>query len=268
MTKEKPFKPVFIEARDLDDAWFQLLWNLREFGRGYTVSSGSYAGEKRLAFDYAAGFIHYPHTRPLAPRMPENSPLPPPTTDEEIEKYFTHYLMDSNLAKNEHYRYATWITGGKYRLPTRILIGSDIALNVYHEPIIYVPNAVEWLIRHFRDHGHENEHGYITVGYPESNLAYDKDYHQDTERPTSPCLRGLDFRIVEGRLFTHVIYRSWDLVSGWPTNMGGFALLNQYIAHEVGVEPGPLSFSCKSLHAYGFALDYLHARLGKNQHEF
>ena len=46
--------------------------------------------------------------------------------------------------------------------------------------------------------------------------------------------------------------------------MGGFTLLNEYIASKLeGVKPGPLSFSCKSLHAYEHHVDIIMKRLGK-----
>ena len=81
-------------------------------------------------------------------------------------------------------------------------------------------------------------------------------------RKTSPCLRLLDFRIVDNYLTTHVVYRSWDMWA-WPENMGGFTLLNEYIADLVGVEPGPLTFSCKSLHAYDYQFEVIKMRLRK-----
>jgi len=253
------FRPVFIEGRDLDDTWFQLLAQLYEHGRRYEIIAGSYEGSQRVAYDFVSGFIHYPHSRPLAPRVPENSPLPPPTTDEEIDKYFVNYLMCSDAAVHEDYRYATWVVGGDYELPRFQKPG----LAPVDKETVRVPNQLEWIVRHFREKGHGNEHCFLTVGYPESNFAYDLPYSNPNERKTSPCLRGLDFRIVEGQLLTHVIYRSWDLASGWATNMGGFTLLNEYMAAEIGVEPGPLSFSCKSLHCYEHAFEYLKLRLGK-----
>lgn len=256
----KQFCPVFIEGRDLDDTWFQLLAALYENGRRYKITSGSYEGSHRVAFDFVSGFIHHPHSRPLAPRVPENSPLPPPTTDEEIEKYFVNYLMCSDVARNEDYRYATWIVGGRYEMPE----GRNPQEQCLSSIAVQVPNQIEWVIDHFKKKGHGNEHCYVTVGYPESNLAYDAPYSNPNERRTSPCLRGLDFRIVDNHLLTQVIYRSWDLASGWATNMGGFTLLNEFVASEVGVEPGPLSFSCKSLHCYEHAFEYLKLRLGKH----
>ena len=247
-------KPIFIEARDLDDAWFQILWNISKFGRRYHITSGSYEGHDRVALDFCSGFIHLPHTRPLAPRMPEASPLPAPTTDEDIEHYFANYLMDSNTEPNEHYRYATWIAGGEHKLK---IVGKNCEIDT-----ILVPNQIEWIIKHFKERGLGNEHCYLQVGYPESSLVYDLPYSNPSERKTSPCLRGLDFRVIDGQLTTHVIYRSWDAYSGWPTNMGGFALLNEYVADALNIEPGPLSFSCKSLHCYDFHLDILNSRVG------
>lgn len=249
------FNPVFISATTLDDAWFQLLWNIEKHGRKYLITKGSYEGQHRLAFDYVAGFISMPHERPLAPRLPEWSSLPPPTTDEEIDNYFANYLMNSNLEPNEHYRYSTWIVGGDL----------EQKIDGYRQMMwrIVVPNQIEWIIKHFKEAGYGNEHCYLQVGYPESNFVYDyKGYKTEADRLTSPCLRGLDFRIIDNQLTTHVIYRSWDLLSGWPTNMGGFTLLNEYVAQEVGVEPGPLSFSSKSLHIYEHGLQYLEERLG------
>lgn len=298
------FNPVFINATTLGDCWFQLLQGLYDNGRKYLITDGSFKGINRLVFDDVSGFISYPHIRPLAPLMPEASSLPAPTTDEDIEMYFANYLMNNQIQDNEDYKYATFITGGKYNIPKGILYECDdndsrvFAL----ANKIAVPDQLEWIIKHFEEKGFGNEHCYLTVGYPESNFAYDIPFKTEQERKTSPCLRGLDFRIIEDKvkhcsrqceydqilidrcnigsacpkcfigkiresikfyLHTKVIYRSWDLWGGWPTNMGGFTLLNEYVANELNIEPGPLSFTCKSLHCYDFQLDVLKMRLGK-----
>jgi thymidylate synthase len=262
------FRPIFITATDLDDAWFRLLWNLFEHGRKYFITKGSYEGQYRYSFDFVAGFISHPHTTNLAPIMPEGSSLYPPTTHEEIEQYFANYLMNSDLAENEDYKYGTWIVGGQYDIPR--FSYSDCFGNIYPKNFDYVqlPNQIQWVISHFNEVGIGNAHCYITVGYPESNFAYDIPYNDESERRTSPCLRGLDFRVVDGHLLTNVIYRSWDLVEGFPTNMGGFALLNQYVAEHItvaDVKPGPLTFACKDLHSYEFAYKYVAQRIGKGE---
>ena len=105
---------------------------------------------------------------------------------------------------------------------------------------------------------------FISVGDKESCLAYDRSYKNETEKPSSPCLRGIDFKIKDSQLITGVIFRSWDLYSGFSENMGGIALLNEYVAAQLDdVEPGPIAFNSMGLHCYGFQLDVLKQRLGK-----
>jgi len=262
------FKPVFVRGTDINDTWHRLLWELWENGRRYKITSGSFSGSERLAFDFVSGVIEFPHTRPLAPTMPEGSNLPVPTSDDKINDYFANYLMDPTLSAKEHYKYASWIVGN-----------NDVCKT----------NQLQWVIDHFNGpHGKGNEHCSIVIGDPNVCLNYDEPFmwcsgcdnyykkgvkncpecgavlqYNETRRKTSPCLRLLDFRVIDKFLTTHVVYRSWDCFSGWPENMGGFTLLNEYVASQIGVDPGPLSFSSKSLHAYDYQLDVIKMRLHK-----
>ena len=240
--KQKIFKPVFVDARDLNDAYFTLLWEVWHNGRKYKIDTGSFAGAYRLEFDYVSGFIREPHTRPLAPIMPQG--IPPTTTDDEIEKYFANYLMDSDLEPNEHYRYSSWLNGTDH-------------YNEFHhfkKPLIETP--IEWVIKHFKEKGYGNNHCFINIGNVDSGFNYDIPYSNEGERRTSPCFRGIDFKIKDNKLITSVIFRSWDLYAGFPENMGGFTLLNEYVAEQLdGVEPGPLAFTSAGLHCYDYQLD-------------
>ena len=264
---------VFVNAKNLDDCYFQLLSELYKHGRKNHIDSGSFAGSDRLEFDFAAGTIEFPTTRPLAPIMPEG--IPPVTTDEKIEEYFTHYLMDGdNLEEHEDYRYSTWIHGGKYKLPY-IEYRSNIRCleDSYHRGgkntgfihdtnfYVRVPNQIQWAIDHYKKAGHGNNHGYLQIGYPESSLAYDIPYANETERQTSPCLRGIDTAIKDGVLHMSVTFRSWDLFSGFPENMGGITLLGMFMSNELGIEMGPLSFACLKLHCYSHEIEAMKSRL-------
>lgn len=263
-------KPLFIEATSIDDGWHQIIWNLYEFGKRKEITAGSFAGSFRLQVPFFSGFIHRPHLRPLTVFMPEGCSIDPPTTEEKIQSYFVNYLMDPELAINEHYKYASWIVGGNSICPTRQL---------------------DWIIRHFKEAGFGNEHCTIVIGNHDSNLAYDDPFKfcprcenkeifwpqefrdcpecgtlleaNELKRGTSPCLRLLDFGVENGCLTTHVVYRSWDAWGGWPENMGGFTLLNEFVAEQLDITPGPLSFSCKSLHAYSHHVDVIVKRLNK-----
>jgi len=258
-------KSCFIEGNSIDDVYFQLLSNLYKYGRENKIDSGSFEGSSRLEFDYAAGTIYYPTTRPLAPIFPAG--IPPITTDDDIEKYFIDYIMDGkNLAKNEHYRYATWITGGKYKLPFsrfNILVEEDELTGYDHEGelIMIVPDQVKWIIKHYKEKGFGNNHCVIQVGYPESSFAYDIPYKDETERQTSPCLRMIDTHIKNGKLHFAVVFRSWDLYAAFPTNLGGITMLMEYMADQLDIQTGPLSFSCLKLHAYSNQLESVKQRL-------
>jgi len=264
--KMNKFKPIFIETTTLDNMWYQLLRAAYYNGRRYKITSGSREGLDRVALDFAAGFIHYPHTRPLAPRMPEGSTLPPPTSDEKIESYFAQYLLNPEYTPKEHYKYSEFICGSD-----RFCKGI---------------NQIDWIIDHFKTHGTGNDHSYLTVGYPEQLLTYDNPYMycikckeyfkhgtkicpnckeelliDEFVRGSTPCLRGLDFRIIDGYLTTNIIYRSWSLYDGFPENIGGMIMLNEYVAEQLdNVKPGPVSFCCKSLHVYSDVLDILKMR--------
>ena len=254
-------KSIFITEKTLDSMWFSLLSEVYKHGRKNHIDTGSFAGSNRLEFDFVAGTIEYPTTRPLAPIMPDG--VPPVCTDDAIQEYFVNYLMDGiNLSKNEHYRYATWLTGGVYKMPKALFgLGDDYLFQGILDVYMHVPNQVKWLIEHYKEKGFGNNHCYIQVGYPESNFAYDVPFETEAERQTSPCLRGIDTHIKDGKLHMAAIFRSWDLFGGWPENMGGFTMLGEYIANELGIEMGPLSFSSLKLHLYDFQLEAVKARL-------
>ena len=237
-------KPVFIETTNLNDTYFSLLWEVWHNGRKYKIDTGSFAGSYRLEFDFVSGFISHPHERPLAPIMPTG--IPPVTTDEKLEtEYFPNYLMDSNLGPNEHYRYSSWLNGIEH-----------------YKEFAIAETPLEWVIKHFKEKGYGNNHCYINIGNVDSGFNYDIPYENETERKTSPCFRGIDFKIKDNKLITSVIFRSWDLYAGFPENMGGITLLNEYVANQLpDVEPGPLAFTSAGLHCYDYQLEPLKAIL-------
>ena len=63
---------VEINARDLEDAWFQTLYKVIDVGNVFTIDRGSYAGQKRLEFDYITIRVKDPGHEPLIPQIPES----------------------------------------------------------------------------------------------------------------------------------------------------------------------------------------------------
>lgn len=129
---------VFIEARDLPDAWFQCVYNILEKGRTYQIDRGSYEGQKRLEFDYVTVHMKFPGTRPLLPDIPPALGIPNPVADDYLDQYLP-YLMTSEKKEGEEYTY------GEYLEP-----------------------QISEVIRMYREDGPGTNQAYMTIGNPET----------------------------------------------------------------------------------------------------
>ena len=129
---------VFIEARDLPDAWFQCVYNILEKGRTYLIDRGSYEGQKRLEFDYVTVHIKFPGTRPLLPDIPPALGIPNPVADDYLDQYLP-YLMTSAKKEGEEYTY------GEYLEP-----------------------QISEVIRMYREHGPGTNQAFMTIGNPQT----------------------------------------------------------------------------------------------------
>jgi thymidylate synthase len=138
------------------------------------------------------------HEPGIRPLAPLLPPgIPPSTTEEKIESYFAEYLMSDRVKENEDYTYGSFI------VPQ---IGK----------LIDILNASS---------GNTNQ-ACISIGDRESVFLKDP-----------PCLRLISFKMVDRRLDMTVYFRSWDLYSGLPENLGGLQLVKEYVL-------GNLNFDC------------------------
>ncbi len=72
-----------------------------------------------------------------------------------------------------------------------------------------------------------------------------------------PCLRLIDFRVLENVLHTFFYFRSWDIFKASNANLLGIARLAEYVTKEVGgLEVGQLVGFFKDAHIYARDLDY------------
>ena len=242
-------KPEHLIARDLPDAWFQAVDLCLEKGRVWTVEEGSYEGQKRWELDHVTIHITHPGTRPLVPEMPAHlSHIPQPTTMEYVENEYLAYLMSPERKKNESYTYGSRLARP---LPFQTPIGSDVLI---------AKSQIDTVIERFkRNHG--TNQCCMSISQP-----------SDIHLEDPPCLREIDARIIapdglregeEPELHFIIYFRSWSLWDGFPANLAGIRLMQEYMAGEIGVGAGEMIVSSKGLHVYDYAWDLAKLRTGR-----
>jgi len=231
-------KPVYLEARDIPDAWFRLIYALVDgAGFSYGIDQGSFQNEfKRLEFDWVTVYIKFPHgeCRPvLNPALGLSDPIPP---DFDIGSYAADYILTGNKKPDEAYTYGQRLSN--YNLNA----GSFDQILYWVDKLKKAPRTNQAI---------------MTIAVPEDGLLEDP-----------PCLRHIDMRIREGVLIFYPYFRSWDLWSGFPANLGGISILQQFMAEEIGVEAGPMICSSKGLHLYSYVWEFSAQIRGRNVGEF
>ena len=100
-----------------------------------------------------------------------------------------------------------------------------------------LPRAVELLNK---SQGNTNQAA-ITIGDTSS-------INQDDP----PCLKVITFKVVNGLLQMGLFFRSWDLFTGLPENLGGLQLLKEYVLAQLDfeVQDGPIVAFSDGLHIY------------------
>jgi thymidylate synthase len=239
-------RPVSVEARDLPDAWFQCVYEIIDKGHEYVIDHGSYAGQKRLEFDYITVHVKYPGVRPLIPDIPAALAIPNPVAEGYLEEYLP-YLMTPDKQPNEDYTYGERVAGWSYLV---LVDGQDPGAEVSKEKVERrLVNQIEEVIAMYRTKGYGTNQAIMSVSVPSDILLEDP-----------PCLRQIDTRIREGKLHFVVYFRSWDLWNGFPANLGGLQLLKEYMASEIGVDDGEIIAASKGLHLYDYVWELAQLR--------
>ena len=228
---------VKIDAFDLDDAWFQCLSQLIDHGFIYEVTRGSYKGQKRLEFDFVTVQVTNPGHQ-IIPLIPEGMAIPPPVTMEYINNYM-NYILTSAKTAQEDYTYGERLVEPVARTKD----GRELPLSV---------NQILEVIRIYKEEGYGTNQATMEIGMPSDVLLSDP-----------PCLRLIDTRVRYGKLHFFVYFRSWDLWSGFPANLGALQKLKEWMASEIGVEDGQIIALSKGLHLYDHCFKYAELRTGK-----
>lgn len=211
-------KLINIESTTIPDAWFQCIYHVLDYGFKYKIQHGSYIGEERLEFDWVTIFIKYPYQEPydqMLPQIPESLGIPNPVENGYIEQYLP-YLMTGEKKEDEDYTYGQRITD------------------------LQGLNQIEHFISLLKKTPNTNQ-AVLQISRPYDCMLTDP-----------PCLRHIDLRIKQGELIFYPYFRSWDLWGGMPANLAGIAVLQKYMADEIGVKSGPICASSKGLHIYSY----------------
>lgn len=241
---EKLLNPVYIDAFDLDDAWFQCLSKILDHGHIYTITKGSYEGQKRLEFDYCVVRVKKP-AHQIIPIIPEGMPIPAPTDMDYIQGYLS-YLMTGAKTETEDYTYGERLVNPTIKIKEKVggkEMSKEMPLDV---------NQIEEVIKLYKEKGVGTNQAVMEIGMP-----------SDIKLADPPCLRIIDTRIRYGKLHFMLYFRSWDLWGGFPSNLGGLQLVKQYMAEEIGVEDGEIIAASKGLHLYDYAWDLAKLRTNK-----
>jgi len=242
---EKEFlEPVFIDAFDLDDAWFQCLSEILDHGHVYTITRGSYEGQKRLEFDFVTVRVRKP-SHQIIPIIPEGMSIPPPTDMDYIQGYL-NYLLTGTKTKTEDYTYGERLVEPKVKVKQKVDgkdLVSEMPLNV---------NQIEEVIKIYKTQGAGTNQAIMEIGMP-----------SDIKLSDPPCLRLIDTRVRYEKLHFILYFRSWDLWGGFPSNLGGLQLVKQYMADEIGVSDGEIIAVSKGLHLYDYAWELAKIRTNK-----
>ena len=210
------FENNIVIGKTIEDVWRDAMWCAIKNGYDYIVEVGSYEGQIRRQLDYIVIKIQEPWCRPLAVKIPEGLGFASPTSEDKIHNYFANYLMSDIVPSNTQYTYGQYITS-------------------------QIDQMINKLIN---SNGNTNQ-ATITVGDTKSIYLEDP-----------PCLKIIDFKVVNRKLNMNVYFRSWDLFAGLPENLGGLQLLKEYVLSFLdGVEDGEIIAYSSGLHIYEMYFD-------------
>ncbi len=190
-------RPVFIEARDLPDAWFQCIYRIfeNEGVHEYVIDRGSFEGNQAPRVRSRDGPYKISGNDTAHPRYPCRARDPAPTSMDYVEEYL-QYLMTDKKAPNELYTYGERLTN-----PKVIIDGREYACGV---------NPVEEVIDIYKKGNFGTNQAIMEIGMPSDITIEDP-----------PCLRLIDTRVTDGKLHFVLYFRSWDLWAGFPIESRG-----------------------------------------------
>ena len=217
-----------IKAKALPEAWFLCIFNLLKGEIEQNGTTHKYTIDRGSFEGHQR--IEFDHVT-IRVEYPSSRPLVPDVplgvpapVTQEYIDGYLPYLMCNGKSGNEDYTY-----------------GQDLE------------EQIPQVIQMYKNDGYNTNQAFMAVGSKDSMRLKDPQ-----------CLRGIDTRILDGKLHFVVYFRSWDLWGGFPANLGGIQILKEYMASEIGVADGELIASSKGLHLYDHCWDLAKAVLRRS----
>ena len=217
-------KPVHIDAVNLPDAWFQIIYHILDYGNKYIVDQGSFVGESRYEYDFLSCYIKHTYKEPwntMLPDIPAHLNIPNPVENGYIEQYLP-YIMTEHIEPEEEYTYGSRLTK---------------QINPICELLYNTPNTNQAILQ----------------------VAESDDYLLDDP----PCLRSIKCKIKDNYLTFFPYFRSWDLWSGFPANLAAISVLQKYMADDIDCLVGPMLCYSDGAHIYGYVEELVKIRTMK-----
>ena len=158
MSNKDSLEPVFIDAFDLNDAWFQCLSEILDHGHVYTITRGSYESQKRLEFDFVTVRVKKP-AHQIIPVIPEGMSIPPPTDMDYIQGYLS-YLLTGAKTETEDYTY------GERLVDPRVKVRDKVGGKEMLREMPLEVNQIEEVIRLYKGRGHGTNQATMEIGMP------------------------------------------------------------------------------------------------------
>lgn len=215
-----------IISHNIDESWREAIWLCVKKGYDYKIENSSVndiGGSYIGQHRKQLEYVQIIITHPwVRPLAPITPPsIPPPTDDEKISEYFAHYLMGDIVAKNEDYTYGQ-----------------------------YISNQIPKVIERLNNSKGQTNQACLAVCEPRSIFLEDP-----------PCLRHIRFEVVNNRLNMDILFRSNDLISAYPENLGGLQMLKELILSELTFpcEDGKIIYYSSGLHIYDQYFDLVNS---------
>ena len=206
-----------IISYNIDEAYREAIWLCVKKGYDYKIENSS---KTDIGGSYIGQIRRQLDRVMIVIRNPGMRPLAPimppnipsPTDDDKIAAYFDHYLVNDVVAANEDYTY------GKY-----------------------IKKQIPKLIERLNNSKGNTNQACLSVCDTDSIFLEDP-----------PCLRHIEFKVVNGKLNMIVLFRSNDLVAAFPENIGGLQMFKELILSELNFpcEDGEIIYYGSGLHIY------------------